>query len=182
MKKLLSVYLLFILLTSCSNKSKLQCQLENLMNKELNVPLEKMVCLYSDIVTNKISEHKLFHYAYIHYVDSTQCSPCALDKLYLWNDMILEFENKGIRSFFIFEPKKDQVEDVYLSVKSSGFKSPVYVDTAYCFRHENSFIPNDVLYHSLGINDERRILLIGNPLLNKKVKKMYDELVTNSNN
>ena len=185
MKKLLSVYLVFFLLImnfSCCNRSKLQCHLEDLMNQELSVPLEKMVCLYSDIYTNQTNEHKVSQYMYIHYVDSSQCSPCALDKLYLWNDLILEFEKKGIHSCFIFEPKKGQVEGVYLSVKSSGFKSPVYVDTSYCFRKENSFIPNGILYHSFGINKKRKIVIIGNPLLNKKVKKLYDELVTNSNN
>lgn len=179
------LYLLFVVLTtssSCSNKSRLQCQLERLMKKELSVPLEKMVCMYSDIASNKTNEHKLFQYMYIHYVDSTQCSPCALDKLYLWNDLILEFEKKGICSCFIFAPKKDQVEDVYLSVKSSGFKNPVYVDTAYCFQKANNFIPNDVLYHSLGINKKKEIIVVGNPLHNKKVKKIYDELVTNINN
>lgn len=59
MKKLLSVYLVFFLLImnfSCCNRSKLQCHLEDLMNQELSVPLEKMVCLYSDIYTNQTNE------------------------------------------------------------------------------------------------------------------------------
>lgn len=132
------VFLLAVLiLVGCSEKKKIQSELEVMYQHPIDLSLEKMDCKHSAVDTIDSEVNGKWKFTFVQYVDSTQCSPCTLNKMFKWNECINRLHKKGVRFVFIFEPNKPLLEDVYLAVESSGLKNPVYVDTAYVFRRDN---------------------------------------------
>lgn len=117
------------------------------------------------------------------YVDSTNCSPCVLNKLYEWNRLIDKTRSCGdkVNYIFIFETKYNQIEDAHLAAESSGLKNRIYLDTAHIFRADNKFMPQEAAYHTMLINAKDSILLVGNPKTNKRIEKMFFNIISRHN-
>ena len=141
------------------------------------LPLEEMGCFHSAVDTVERKEVVPMKYNFVHYVDSSQCSPCALDRMYNWNKLVDEYSSKGVRFVFIIEPKKEQLEDVHFAIESSGLRNPVYVDSLYAFSRQNSFLPEDQMYRSFLLDKNGKIILVGNPLENNDIKQLWNKLV-----
>lgn len=163
---------------SCYNdKAKALHTIEELTENRIRLPLNKMDEVRSDnfdkSITNKGSLRLVV------YIDSFQCSPCLIDKIFQWNDKIKEADKrKGSLSFiFIVAPKRRQIEDTYLSIKSCGLVVPIYVDTAYAFNEANLFLPKSNVYHTFLIDGRGKILIIGNPLTNDKIDKLMRNFI-----
>lgn len=115
-----------------------------MQSHSVNLSFDKMLCCVpdNDTVThyNKTPKYNL-----VVFVDSTKCSPCIINKMYYWNDLIEKTRlcKSDVRYIFIFEPKPEQLEDACLSVKSSGLINEIYLDTASVFRKNNPFIPKE---------------------------------------
>lgn len=170
------VILVLMIHVNCSEKKKIQSELEVIYDNSFNLSLDKMECRHSVIDTVWATVNAKWNYTFVQYVDSAQCSPCTLNKMYQWNGYIERFHKKGVRFVFIFEPGKALLEDVYLSIESSGLKNPIYVDTANVFRDNNRFLPSDLKFHSFLLDKNGKVLVVGNPLHNKKVEKLMDKL------
>lgn len=84
-----------------------------------------------------------------------------------------------VNYIFIFEPKSSQIEDAHLAAESSGLKNRIYLDTACVFRADNAFMPSDNKYHTVLVNENDSIVLIGNPKSNKKVEAMFLDIINN---
>lgn len=109
------------------------------------------------------------------YVDSSNCSPCIINRMYKWNYLIDKARecHNAVNFIFIFDPKEEQVEDAHLAVESSGLKNRIYLDTAHVFIHENEFIPKEEMFHTFLVDKNGRIIMIGNPQANKNVEKIF---------
>ena len=86
----------------------------------------------------------------VEYIDSTECTPCALNKLRIWNPLIMEARAKGvdINYIFIVAPKPSEMDDINLELGVTDLQSSVYIDTSYEFRKLNPSMPIDNKYHS----------------------------------
>lgn len=182
MKKILIFLFALFINISCVNNSKERkvIKLLNAMHMEsVNLNLDGMICRYGakdTIIDNEKALLKM-----VLYIDSTECSPCMLDRMYLWNDIIEETElyNDKIRFIFIFEPKKGKfaIEDVLLASESSGLNNCIYIDTAMIFKKQNPNLPCDKLYHAFLLDERNNIILVGNPVENKKIKEIFKRTI-----
>lgn len=113
------------------------------------------------------------------YVDSSACSSCTLDKMYVWNKSIEKARKQGnrLKYVFIIAPKAEQLEDAYLSIESNGLESPVYVDTAYVFRKANPHLPEERMYHSFLLDAKDSVVIVGNPMGNPKIDGLINKIV-----
>lgn len=114
------------------------------------------------------------------YSDSMACSSCAVDKLYTWLDMIKKTEPYGekINYNFIFCPKKEERENVEFAIKTlAHFNYPVYVDTLGLFEGLNPQIPHIANLHTFFLDENNNVLLVGNPINNKKIEKLFWQIV-----
>lgn len=165
-------------LSSCSlKKDDAQKTLVEMSKHKVVLPLGEMGCFHSAVDTVERKDIAPMKYNFVHYVDSSQCSPCALDRMYHWNKLIDDYSKKGVNFVFIIEPKKEQIEDVHFAIESSGLRNPVYVDSLYAFRRQNSFLSEDQMYHSFLLNKKGKIILVGNPLENDDIKQLLNKLV-----
>lgn len=162
------------------NAKSYEAELMQLQSHPIVLPLNKMECLFGrgvNVISKEIVKSKL---KMVVYVDTTECSPCTLDKMFLWNDLLMECDSlygNTLKFVFIFAPKQEQIEDARFSVESSGLASCVYLDTAYTFRNVNPNMSQDRRLHSFLLNDRDSVILVGNPLENQQIRTLLIKIV-----
>lgn len=71
--------IIFCALSSCSSKKdEAQKTLVEMSRHKVVLPLGEMGCFHSTVDTLERKVVASGKYTYVHYVDSSQCSPCAL--------------------------------------------------------------------------------------------------------
>lgn len=114
------------------------------------------------------------------YVDSEGCVSCKL-QLFKWKEFIKEVAslNKNVSFVFYFYP---QTENSLLQLMDrDNFTYPVCLDTCDEFNQLNHF-PSDVRFQSFLLNEENKVIVIGNPILNFKIKEIYLNLLKGNTN
>ena len=107
------------------------------------------------------SSHKI-----LVYVDSIGCTSCKL-QLHKWKEFIEEVD---VPVIFVFHPK-DLREISYL-LKRDGIDIPVCIDVEDKLNAMNRF-PSHQEFQTFLLDDENKVVFIGNPVHNLRVKEMY---------
>ena len=118
-------------------------------------------------------------YKVLVYVDSVGCTSCKL-QLDRWKKVMKEMtEETGqdIPFLFFFHPK-DMKELRYLTRRDS-FTYPVCFDEKDELNALNRF-PSDMTFQTFLLDKENRVVSVGNPVLNPKVKELYMKHITGS--
>lgn len=148
-----------------------------LKSAPIALPLDQMEALYNgrDTVERDTREElKLVVYS-----DSTACASCRLSKMYFWNDLLEEMEQyEGrVKAYFIFSPRREKVSSTRLSMRTMRFNHVVYLDTAGVFARSNPNLPDLADMHTFLLGADNRVRLVGNPLENEKVRKLFWKIV-----
>ena len=120
-------------------------------------------------------------YKVLVYVDSIGCTSCKL-QLDRWKKMIKEMTEetgKDIPFLFYFHPK-DMKELRYLTRRDS-FTYPVCFDEKDELNVLNRF-PSDMTFQTFLLDEENRVVSVGNPVHNPKVKELYLKHIMGSRN
>ena len=118
-------------------------------------------------------------YKVLVYVDSVGCTSCKL-QLDRWKKVIKEMtEETGqdIPFLFFFHPK-DMKELRYLT-RRDAFTYPVCFDENDELNALNCF-PSDMTFQTFLLNKDNKVVSIGNPVHNSKVKDLYMKHITGS--
>ena len=145
-----------------SEKEQVKDKIEQMKSCPIDLCLDKMECRRNPV---KKLDRK---YTMVVYVDSSECSPCALSKLRFWNPLIAEAKKKrvDINYIFILDPKRDEMEDVNIELDITDLPSSIYVDTAHVFSNRNDLIPKDQRYHSFLLDKRLNVIFVGSPIEN----------------
>lgn len=115
---LLAIFALCCLSCKNSRKQELQSQLEALYGREVELCTERM----REFSPPKYSpcgnpEHPLL--SVVSFVDSTTCSPCAMENLLSWCEFIdsLDSYEGRIGIYFIFETSRSGLRDAIVKIK-----------------------------------------------------------------
>ena len=87
MKAKLSIIgmMICLLFLGCkSEKEQVRDKIEQMKSRPIELCLDKMECRRNPL--NKLDKK----YTMVEYIDSTECTPCALNKLRIWNPLIME--------------------------------------------------------------------------------------------
>lgn len=176
MKAKLSIIgtMICLLFLGCkSEKEQVRDKIEQMKSRPIELCLDKMECRRNPL--SKLNKK----YTMVVYVDSAECSSCALSKLRFWNPLIAEAKKKqlDIDYVFILAPKKEDMEDVNVELEITDLQSSIYVDTAFAFKKNNKDLPKENKYHSFLLNTEGKVIFIGSPIANKKVMDIYKNIV-----
>ena len=161
-----------LLLFGCkSEKEQVRDKIELMKSRPIELCLDKMECRRNPL--KKMSKE----YTMVVYVDSAECSPCALSKLRFWNPLIAEAKKKQvyIDYVFILAPKKAEMEDVNMELEITDLQSSIYVDTAFVFKKFNTDLPGDKKYHSFLLDKDLNVILVGSPVDNDNLKSIYNK-------
>lgn len=152
------------------DKDRVKNYMEEMKSTPISLCLDKMFC-----GRNPLKDSKNKAYRMVVYVDSSECTPCALGKLRFWNPLIKEAQDKkiDIDYIFIIAPKLEDKDDVNMEMEITDLRSSIYLDTAYVFRKTNPAIPMDNRFHSFLLNKENNVIMVGSPIASEKIKDIY---------
>ena len=115
-------------------------------------------------------------YKIVTYVDSIGCTSCKL-QLHRWKELMIEVDSLtgGCVPFvFYFHPK--DIKELRNLIRREAFTYPVCFDEMDEFNRMNTF-PNEMMFQSFLLDKRNRVLALGNPVQNPKVKEFYLNLI-----
>ncbi|MDE6158924.1 MAG: hypothetical protein K2F69_02330 [Bacteroidaceae bacterium] len=111
-------------------------------------------------------------YKLVIYIDSASCSPCFISHMYDYEETVAELDSVGIRTVFIFEPQEEKEEDVKTLLDRQAYPFLSVVVRNGSFSSANPHLPSSPLLHSFLLNKENKVIVVGNPARNDKVKEL----------
>lgn len=175
--------LLFImgccLLAACnSQKRGLEEKIEKLQSKAIEMPYERMACWASDSI-KAISPWNKAKLKLVHYIDTLTCSTCYLQKAAL-NELICSMEklsNNEFYNVFIINPDSKTKKRLESDFHSRRIPQTIFVDSTNIFMETNSNIPSESMYHTFLLDENNKVVLVGNPIANEKIGDLLQTLV-----
>ena len=167
--------LLPLFLMSCLNKdNNIVSLLKEWDQKEILFPKEMYftTMLRDTTYYNLQSEYKI-----LAYVDSIGCTSCKL-QLSAWSMLINEIDSLYAgRVKFIFAFSPNRIKDIYHAILTANFTYPVYVDKQDSIAKLNRF-PLESNLHTFLLDKNNRVIAVGNPVYNPKIKKLYFNIIS----
>lgn len=178
MKKIFfALPLILLCLSSCSKDDELKRNIELLRSKPVVLKTDSMRCFMNGKDTIVHIKHEALKY--VIYTDAQSCVSCTLKNIHLWNEILDESKQYGERLvfLFIFAPKQKDIHSLELTLKTYSPNCPVYIDTLNIFEKDNPNILSSKMLHTLLLDEKNQVLLVGNPLRNKKINKMFHDIM-----
>lgn len=114
------------------------------------------------------------------YVDSTSCSSCFIGKLINYFEVNDSLKSKSSQLVVILQPKENQHEEVIKRLHNERYPFWCIVDTEGEFIKNNPGIPDNQLLHSFTIDGDNKIVLIGDPTRNEKIRNLLLKVIEDS--
>ncbi len=168
--------LMFLILCSCTESRKKQYTdlLQEWMDREIQIPDNPVfTVLARDTVDFPMQED----YKILTYVDSVGCLSCKL-QLDRWKELMEDGGFSGVDFLFFFSPEK--MRDIVGTLRAEGFTHPVCIDRDNRLNRLNHF-PADPTFQTLLLDKDNRVLAVGNPVHNPKVKELYLKIIRGEN-
>lgn len=159
-------------LSACQDKNKQEITqiIKEWQGKEVVFPENPTFTQFgNDTIPYQIPESE---YKIVLYVDSVGCTSCIL-QLHKWKELIEEVDSLSagtVPVLFFFHPK-DKREISYL-LKRDDITIPVCIDKEDRFNTMNNF-PNNQSFQCFLLDKDNKVILIGNPVHNTRIKDMY---------
>ena len=115
-------------------------------------------------------------YKILSYVDSTGCTSCKLG-LKEWSKYIAQMDSitdGSVKFLFFFFPKDGT--EIFQILRIDKFETPICIDNEDALNKLNRF-PQDERFQTLLLNESNRVLAMGNPIHNPKVKDLYLKII-----
>lgn len=140
------------------------------MNREIQIPDNPIfTVLAHDTVNFPIQgDYRIFTY-----VDSVGCLSCKL-QLNRWKILMEDTEFSDVNFLFFFSPEK--VRDIVSTLRAEDFVHPVCIDRDNRLNRLNHF-PSDERFQTFLLDKDNRVLAVGNPIHNPKIKELYLKII-----
>lgn len=177
MKKLIYT-ILFLSLLSCQNleHKKVHDIVSTWQNVQIQFPNDTSFISYSKKYNAKQVHLLNGDFTILSYIDSTGCMSCKL-RLDEWGNFIHAVDTitqKTVPLIFIFQTQRKN--DLIHFLKRVEFEYPVCIDTNSSFEHLNHF-PKDERFQTFLLDKEHRVIAIGNPIYNPRIKELYLKII-----
>lgn len=165
-----------LVLTNCKNESKNKKY--NEIKNTLELWIGKKIYLSNMLIhaadSNRYNHSILLEKKIVVYIDTTSCTECRLH-LQEWNVKIRELKN-NIRFIFIVNPKKYEIaKSIFCREK---LESMLFQDMNNEFKYKNKILSN-VKYQTFLLDEKNNIQVIGDPIGNDKLWKLYKDYSKN---
>lgn len=166
-------------LSSCSDggqlrKSKAEAMVHEWIGKTIVIdPSLPFTIDTTDTVKYNIDAN----YKMLMFVDSVGCLSCRL-KLKEWerfNDDVDSIVGKHIPLIIIVQPSS--IKDLRHALRINGYERPIIVDIHGKFNATNK-IPSDMNYQTFLLDKDNKVIALGNPVNNRKIKDLYLRILT----
>lgn len=183
MRKL--VYYMFLLIVNtslycaCSSQKKeLKGIVKHMQSQTISIPYNRMNLWTPDSIL-AISPWEKAKLKFVHYVDSATCSSCYLHKVTNY-ELLFNMEkvsNNEFFNLFIINPDNNTKRILESEYYDKLIPSTIFVDSANIFRKINPTIPSEMMYHTFLLDENDKVILVGNPMVNPKIEQMLISMV-----
>lgn len=173
MKNILVILALTAVFVGCDSEKEHQNALMQLIGSEVKIPEDLTYQVQGFPVVYDFGD---CDYRIVVYVDSAGCTPCKM-KLGVWGKIMADYNTipgKDVNFLMIVGPGAET--DAAETIARDAFDLPVSFDTEGRFI-ENNALPEDETYHTLLIDSEDKVVAVGNPATNPKVRKLFMDIV-----
>ena len=165
-----------LLMASCSesDKERLSKLVNEWEGKEILFPTHSIFTIQGKDTVD--FEYGNADYKVITYIDSVGCTSCKL-QLHRWKDLVAEVDsltNGSVPFLFYFHPK--DIRELRYLTRRDAFTYPVSFDEKDDFNRLNHF-PSEMMFQTFLLDKENRVVALGNPVQNPKVKELYLNLI-----
>ena len=162
---------------SCKNQNmeKNLFIVKDLLGQNLVLP-DSLIFFNSDGQSIDVTIQKT-KYRIVMYVDSIGCISCKL-KLAKWKQFFVDVDSLSERNtsfLFIFYPKMKK--DIFYALRNDNFTYPVCLDLGNKFYNANK-IPDDMMLQTFLLDKDNKIIALGNPIHNSKIKDLFLNIIS----
>lgn len=163
--------LAILLFSACG--SSVKENIEMMIGTEITLDTADMRRLEPENGTLQSAEPTKF--TLVHYIDSTECLSCMTQKLHDWDNFIsaIQSKNRDVMFLCVMAPRAVEVDNLEVSLRLEKLNFPVYIDMRQIFATNNKFIPGSPIYHTFLINEQRQVILVGDPRKKPKIEKLF---------
>ena len=165
-----------LLMVSCSEseKERLSRLVQEWEGKEILFPAHSTFTIQGKGTVD--FDFKGAAYTIVTYIDSVGCTSCKL-QLHRWKELVKEVDsltNGDVPFLFYFHPK--DIKELRYLTRRDAFTYPVCFDEKDDFNRLNRF-PSEMMFQTFLLDKENRVIALGNPIQNPKVKELYLNLI-----
>ena len=165
-----------LLMVSCSKseKERLSRLVQEWEGKEILFPAHSTFTIQGKDTVD--FDFKGAAYTIVTYIDSVGCTSCKL-QLHRWKELVKEVDsltNGDVPFLFYFHPK--DIKELRYLTRRDAFAYPVCFDEKDDFNRLNRF-PSEMMFQTFLLDKENRVIALGNPIQNPKVKELYLNLI-----
>ena len=176
---ILSIIAILPLISSCTTIDKDHRKVvEEWMGKEITIPANLKYQIGGDFI-----DYDFFNadFKIVTYVDSDGCTSCKM-KLKSWDKLINELKSSpDITINFLMVINTDEKAVVETLLKQNNFNHPVAIDSKGDY-YDMNVLPEKVDYQTFLLDGNDRVVALGNPVYNPKIKELYARLIFDSLN
>ncbi|WP_221658576.1 DUF1573 domain-containing protein [Bacteroides salyersiae] len=167
-----SVLFLIFFILSCHNVEKQNtiALVEEWNGKTLIFPNNLNFTILGDSVAPLSMEKKKI----VVYADSAGCMSCKLG-LPKWKNMLQELDSIPV-FFFLYS---EDIKNIVNMLRQENFLYPVCIDVNDSFNKLNH-LPSDIRFRTFLLDEDNKILVIGNPTSNFQIKDLYLKMISNN--
>ncbi|MEY8687463.1 DUF1573 domain-containing protein [Bacteroides sp. AN502(2024)] len=146
--------------------------------KEIKFPTESVFTQYMHDTVRCDTD---FDFKLLAYVDSTGCTSCKL-QLHKWKSFLHEMDSvsNGKIAFLFYVCPNDKREFEHI-LKRDKFDYPICIDEYDSLNIMNHF-SLDPRFQVFLLDKKNRVIAVGNPILNSKIKDLYFNILLGTNN
>ena len=82
-----------------------------------------------------------------------------------------------LKFYYILSPQRQHIEKVRSALNVIDFEYPMIIDTLREFEKLNPHLPKNRTLHTFLLDENNNVILVGNPLHNKKIEEMFYKIV-----
>jgi hypothetical protein len=111
------------------------------------------------------------------YIDSSSCEDCSISRALNIRGFELELKQKLIGDIpFLFIFNTQDIWTLEKRLHDFGFYHYYFVDYESTFLRKNK-IPADKRFHTFLLDENNKVVLVGNPSTNQKVRDLYNKVL-----
>jgi len=171
-------FFVVLLLCSCSNNNIVK-DIEQLMDQQITLSSDwNTIWKGKDVVLNGFIEAPI---KMMVWYDSLVCGACEVNKMHRWYNIVdyADSLSQWFSIIFLFSPTKESMSRLSMSLKAEKFDYPIFIDQNASFAKQNSKIPKNQNLHSFLLDKDNKVVLIGNPLNNPSLWRLYKRNIQN---
>lgn len=176
MKDIFVMFIFVMITIACHDNSKLSEEILLFQKKPVRLIMQNELIING---ANETAVNSTQCLKYVIYKDSLDCTSCAINKMYLWDNFI-EYAKPysgRLKYYFIYSPSQKDRKSIELILKNGNFGYPILLDTLNEFAKLNPHLPENRVLHTFLLDEDDNVILVGNPLHNRKIEEMFYKIV-----